>query len=251
VLCALFAAQALASPAVTAPTGPVHGALGDAAHLRYEISWDDADGALAVLPPEVPTLPWGRAWVAESGSDGPGRAWLVVAVEADDAGEHAFPALRVPLAPAGLGISSVLDVTQVTPADAAAVTVVFSAPWRLGAVPGLVAGLAAVGAAAGGLWWWRRGAQARAAQAAGDALDAAGALLHAARRQRLDGDFYAHYKSLARAATLGGAAKLGGQLEEKSQSVGYRGVRPGDDEMDGDLRAVERALAGQREERHA
>lgn len=68
--------------------------------------------------------------------------------------------------------------------------------------------------------------------------------VHAARRHRLDGDFYQFYLSLSRAAKAlnleGGSVAT--RLEARAQEVGYKGVRPTEDEMDGILKDIERAL---------
>jgi hypothetical protein len=75
--------------------------------------------------------------------------------------------------------------------------------------------------------------------------------LHRARQLRLDGNFYEYYLELAR--TVNGLpterkpAGLAEALEGRAQAVGYQGVRPTDDEMDGNFRDVERALTRYKE----
>jgi hypothetical protein len=75
--------------------------------------------------------------------------------------------------------------------------------------------------------------------------------LHAARRQRLDGKFYEFYLELGRAAAAlpseGRPPGLAETLKARAQEVGYKGVRPTDDRMDGDVRDVERALTRYKE----
>jgi hypothetical protein len=75
--------------------------------------------------------------------------------------------------------------------------------------------------------------------------------LGCARRHRQEGDFYQFYVGLSRAAgTLpadGHAPELAATLKTRAQETGYRGVRPTDDQMDGDLRDVERAMARHKE----
>ena len=66
-----------------------------------------------------------------------------------------------------------------------------------------------------------------------------------ARQRRVAGQYYAFYGALARAAQ---AAKQDGQelaerLHARAQDVGYTGARPTDDEMDSDLRELERLLS--------
>lgn len=251
LLAALFAAAGVAAPVVTGPEGAVRAVAGEAALLRYEVRWDPSDGALTVLPPEAPEVSWGRVYVHAVETGATGHTAVTLAAESDTPGRREIPAFRIRVGGAGHGLSGALAAVETTALEAPAAVAVFSAPWRVpgGTAPWAAGALACAAALA--LWWRRRHRAGASASAAQGAAEAARALLHDARRRRLDGDFYGYYKALARAAALAGAARLGGQLDEKTQSVGYRGVRPADEEMDGDLRAVERALAGQPGERHA
>jgi hypothetical protein len=67
----------------------------------------------------------------------------------------------------------------------------------------------------------------------------------------LDGHFYEYYLELARAVNALPAerkpAGLAETLQGRAQAVGYQGVRPTEDEMDGDFRDVERALTRYKE----
>jgi hypothetical protein len=72
--------------------------------------------------------------------------------------------------------------------------------------------------------------------------------LHRARQRRLDGNFYEFYQELARAAeALPDSGDLAGKLKTRAQQAGYQNTRPNDDQMDGDVRDVERALARHQE----
>jgi len=77
-------------------------------------------------------------------------------------------------------------------------------------------------------------------------------VLHGARRQRLDGKYYEFYVELARAAemmdTKDREPGLLSALKERAQDAGFRGVRPTDDQMDGDWGDVERVFAHYAEE---
>jgi hypothetical protein len=73
-----------------------------------------------------------------------------------------------------------------------------------------------------------------------------------ARRHRQEGDFYHFYVELARAAEMapignGHTTELAAALKARAQEAGYKGVRPTDDQMDGDLRDFERAIARNKE----
>jgi len=76
--------------------------------------------------------------------------------------------------------------------------------------------------------------------------------LHRARQRRLDGNFYEFYTELSQAAALPPLADkypgLADLLKGRAQEVGYKGVRPTDDQMAGDFGDVERALARYKEE---
>ncbi len=72
-----------------------------------------------------------------------------------------------------------------------------------------------------------------------------------ARVHRQEGDFYKFYLELARAASSlpdpGEPPNLAAALKARAQEVGYRDARPTDDQMDGDLRDLERAVARHKE----
>ena len=69
-------------------------------------------------------------------------------------------------------------------------------------------------------------------------------LVRDARVKQMNGDFYGFYLALAQAATaVPENASLAQTFEKRGQDVGYKGMRPTQDMMDGDLRDIERALA--------
>lgn len=73
--------------------------------------------------------------------------------------------------------------------------------------------------------------------------------VHAARKHRLDGDFYHFFLALGSAAGKGKGAeavKLATQHNERAREVGYGGIRPTDDEMDAALKDTERLIAAPR-----
>jgi len=75
--------------------------------------------------------------------------------------------------------------------------------------------------------------------------------MHSARQHRLDGDFYRFYLDLSRAAealhATGEAPELAATFKTRAQEAGYKGARPTDDQMDGDLRDLERAVTRHKE----
>ncbi len=73
-----------------------------------------------------------------------------------------------------------------------------------------------------------------------------------ARKHRLDGHPYEYYLSLSRAASSWSAeARLVRLLRDRAQDVGYRGIRPTEEQMNADYDAVERVVRRLREERNA
>lgn len=68
--------------------------------------------------------------------------------------------------------------------------------------------------------------------------------MHLAKQKRLDGDYYEYLVSLSRATAFLGsdseASALHNRLKKQADDVGFKNLRPTDDEMDGALRDVER-----------
>ncbi|MBI1319633.1 MAG: hypothetical protein GC168_11900 [Candidatus Hydrogenedens sp.] len=116
--------------------------------------------------------------------------------------------------------------------------------------PFLWSGVAALGVALvlGLVAWAARRSRKPVEQAPGGTpAEQVQARLHQARQHRLDGDFYKVYLAFAEAAKilhpLVGEGPAPDALQRRAQEVGYKGVRPTDDEMDGVARDLERALA--------
>ena len=93
----------------------------------------------------------------------------------------------------------------------------------------------------------RRSRRPQEAAPGGTPAEQAQARLHQARQHRLDGDFYQTYLAFAEAAKIvhphAEDCPSPDALQRRAQEVGYKGVRPTDDEMDGAARDLERALA--------
>jgi len=72
--------------------------------------------------------------------------------------------------------------------------------------------------------------------------------LHAAKQYRVNGDLYGVYRELASAARrINPEAPLTQALKRRADDVGYRGLKPNDDQIEGDFREVERRLAQERQ----
>jgi len=204
-----------------------------------------ADSEQALVPPVVPALPSGieaetvlfRTTVDESGA---AVAWRLV-FTSDAEGTFALPAVALyfddsPDQP--VFETEAFELTVREPVGEL---------WFV-----LAAGLVAGGVTVVGIRRYRR-------QERGDAVDPSASpaeqvqqRLHEARRHRLDGDFYAYYLCLSRAAAIcgrGAQDELGTKLKERARQVGYQGLRPSDDELDSVFRDVEKALRRFKEER--
>lgn len=84
-------------------------------------------------------------------------------------------------------------------------------------------------------------------------LRSAGLALHEAKRCRVEGDMYAFYVSLAKAAELLGSEheELAAVLQARAQKVGFQNYAPTEDEIETDYRAVARVLTQTRDEEEA
>ncbi|MCC6488968.1 MAG: hypothetical protein IT364_15825, partial [Candidatus Hydrogenedentes bacterium] len=68
--------------------------------------------------------------------------------------------------------------------------------------------------------------------------------MHAAKQYRVNGDLYGVYRELAAAARrINPEAPLAQTLKRRADDVGYRGLKPNDDQVEGDFRDLERRLA--------
>nr|AUN36964.1 hypothetical protein [uncultured bacterium] len=78
--------------------------------------------------------------------------------------------------------------------------------------------------------------------------------LHNARRHRLDGDFYTFYRELQRLVKfVGGEVKseFGAKIDKRVEEIGFQNQTPTEDELEGIVRDLERALARWKEGRAA
>ncbi len=282
VVCLVFGLVFVTGPAVAEPSLEVFPEVGKARpgkayRIVYEVSWEGDPGDYAICPAEADAIDRGTVAVREARSfvrDGRNVVSQTVEIIPDEPGDYETPEIRI----------AYLHPEATSPAEAAAPGTVPSDP---GVPPSLRADPSCMQVRPsrtlawvfGGLgvsllllslgWWsaWRlRRPQPQPQTAAAMDWPAVQEALHAARRHRLDGRFYEFYLALGRAAGLVeevdvsavedrdspvSRSRLGQALFSRAEEVGYRGVRPTDDEMDSDLRAVERALAREKEELEA
>jgi len=233
------------------PEAPAQAVAGQPFALTYRVHWEGAPADYIVFPAEAESFDGGSLSVAALESfveDGMCVVEQRVDILADAAGTLTLPEVRVPYRESGGDASESPAVYLVAPtmtievADAGT-----SRPWVLPVA--LVAVLAVLVAS---VWWWRRRGDSKntlTAQSPGEQVQA---MLHDAQRRRLDGDHYAFYQTLAevmsKAAVDEETRALKDKLERRVREVGYQGARPHDDELTGDYRDVERAVARWKEE---
>lgn len=225
----------------------------------YETSWEGAADAFAVLPADPETVPWASSSIVETTTrTRDGKCFVTQTVEfvPYETGEfEVAPFVVSYFDPALIGSSektseedggTLLPQQEILRASSFTVTV------RPDLGPYVMYGtLMAVAVALSALGGWtvaRKRRRARLAGASGEMAipQTVPAALNLARQYRLDGKFYEFYKELLQVATLlapsVAARKLREKLEADAKEVGYRGVRPTDDEMDGALKDVEGAV---------
>ncbi len=223
------------------------------------ISWEGDAAKYAVFPaePVEDDFPgWRGARVVSVVSRQTAEHFEVVqtlAAEPVEPGAFAFPEFSVKVAIAGdtalpPGLANTEDTFALRP-EPLTVTVLPEPPvWPY--VAGAAAGLALICGAAG--WWWLRERRAAKVTPQPSALESAQGMFHEARRHRLDGRYYECYQVLTRLAErlsdAPGAAELAARMRVRTQDAGYRGVRPDEDQLEGDFRDVERLIRHREEE---
>ena len=281
ILVAALALVASALPAWSEPTIERVGEeafayLGQPRELHLEVRWHGAADAYMILPPEFEDVDWAVLQVGPSAAftrDGENVVRQTVVLTPREVGAFEVPDIVV-----GYLTPGDLDATK-TPEDVSedqepereipklrlsAFTMEVrkdrTVLWIALAVIALGALLYLGGM---GVFLFRRARESGAgpesdavsAEAEGRPADlgGAGVALHEAKRNRVEGDVYAFYSSLAKAAeSLGsGHDELAGVIQARAQKVGFQDYAPTEDEMETDYRAVSRVLRQSRDEDEA
>lgn len=259
LLGSVLAGAVLAQPELKVVSDPQPARSGKPYRIICEVAWSGEPAAYAILPAEVQEVDWGEVNVVRTTSevrDGMNVVSQVIEITPAREGEFESPAIEIPFRSPGDVKQTVEPESPKHPSDPETLPKLRADQFPLlvqphttpAWLPVVLGALFFVGATALVLQYWRQRRFSGAAPlAAGPTVDKAAAetALLAAKRCRVEGDFYRAYRELARAAGLIGAdgAAMVERLGMRAQSVGYRGLRPPDDEIEGDFREVERAIA--------
>jgi hypothetical protein len=227
-------------------------------HLVCEVTWHGDPGDYAILPAEVDPFDWGTATVTASKAftrDGQNVVSQTIAIVPAEPGEYTSPEISVPYIP-----PEVIPPPDQPEPPAQSEARETLPQLRAGTFPfqvlpdatpiwlsGILGGILAVAVVVGWVMLLRKFRPSRdeeAPPAAAIDVDGVRATLQLARQRRVEGDFYGFYQNLNRAgaAVEPAGSALTARLEARAQEVGYRGARPTDVDMDGDVKEVECAL---------
>lgn len=227
--------------------------------VECEVTWEGEPSAYAVLSAETNPVDWGIIDIESAKAfvrDGTNVVSQVIEIVPDKAGSYEVPEIRVKFlnpeatspAESAASVTAPSDSSVPPPLRADPFIIEVRAPRTQFWISGGLGASLFLGMA--GWWFVRKRARLRPIPAPAtdsSTLSQAEAALHRARKHRLDGSFYEYYVELGRAAdflpTAGSSSELAASFKARANAVGYKGERPGDDEMDSDFREVERALA--------
>lgn len=249
-----------ATPVVKAVYPSEAGRVGQGWPVVCEVSWEGDAGEFVILPAETDGIDWGMVRVSSARSfvrDGQNVVAQTVEFVPNKPGSFTTPEIRIAYlrpeatSPAKKATAttdpSAPDVPPTLRADPSPLTVQppRSSIWIFGGL-GFSLLLLPLG-------WWsvrflhRPQPPSSSVGASGVSWAQVQSFLHSAQQHRLDGQVYEYYRALSSAAGLFDAG-LSASLLAKAESAGYRGERPQDDELDGDWRGLERAMARAKEE---
>jgi len=229
-----------------------------------EVSWDGDPAQYSIQPAKIEPLEWGTMAVTSmeaSVRNGVNVVSQTIELVPNTVGEFKTPAFSVAfLRPEDISPSETNASRTDPPARGASPTLA-SDPFTLRVQPDRT--LAWVSGGLGALtfsvalgWWYAKRIRKRPAERTSPppAIDAAGAerALQNARQRRINGEYYEFYLELTHAMQVLSPNQpeqdLAARLKARANDIGYRGVRPTEDDLDGDIRAVERALKQVKEE---
>jgi hypothetical protein len=258
VIAVVVSVAAGAQPELEVTPGPSAVSVGEAFRITCEVSWSGSPDDYIVLLAEMEPLEWGDVTLLPSMAfvrDGRNVIVQTVEIVAKQVGEVEVPAILIPyLRPE--------DIQKPEKPDTPMHLNASDAPPKLRADPfpllvqphttpaWLFGVLGALFFCALAFLGWRfrsrRGIEVTPVDSHGHIDNAAvNRYLEQAKRKRLEGEFYGAYRDMAAAAELLKARDpdLAARLTARAQEIGYRSIRPTDDEMDSDFRTIDRILA--------
>lgn len=239
------------TPTLDAPSPPASVVAGQPFTLSYTLRWEGDAAGVRVLPAETDDVEGGTVRVLRMEAyeeDGQQVVAQEIEVAAEDPGTFEIPEVRIPYATGDVATDENAVATFLA-APAATIEVTEAATYPAWLAPAV--GLAAVALAVLLIVWLRRRGQGNEETRQSPA-ERVQSMMHEAQRHRLDGDYYAFYQKLVaivkEVSVDEEARTLRGKLEDRVRQVGYQGARPQDDELTGDYRDVERAVARWKED---
>lgn len=244
------------------PAHPHH-----AYHIVCEVTWEGDPAQYAIQPAKTESLDWGTMAVTKMDAtvrNGTNVVAQTVEIVPSKIGEFKTPAITIAfLHPEDISPSETNASRTDPPARGASPTLA-SDPFTLRVQPdrtlawvsgGL--GVLSISVALG--WWLAKRLRRRQAERTSPppAIDIPGAerALQNARQRRINGEYYEYYLELTHAVQVLSPSQpeqdLAARLKLRANDIGFRGVRPTEDDLDGDVRAVERALKQVKEESHS
>lgn len=235
--------HASAVPSLRALPNQDSAVAGRAYHVEYAVEWEGGAGAFIVEPPVVDAAEgWSAASIVGStarAADGTNILHYTLELKTEQPGAHEVPGLTVTYyPPPAEETEAVKEILYVE-----GFPVEVGKPFDSRLYPAIGAAILLSGVAA--FMVLRRRARHAVPNPGAGMSDPVPAILHAARGHRLDGDYYAFYRELGRAVAAlpltQETKSMRNKLNATWEAVGYKAVIPTVDELDGDLRDVERA----------
>lgn len=223
--------------------------------VTLEVAWSGSGDAWGVLPAEIGDVAWGTVTRGEAHLSKRDNQFVyaqTVLFTARESGDYETPELLVPYETPDVLARSFSEAQMpgednpgplLRQLSGGTVQVVVRKPFPFVLVGTIVALTLILVLAGLGTRRWRARNEAAQRLARLAPVDRAQTLLHDARRSRLDGEFYNFYQQLTAAVSVAQAhppaRELASRLQERTREVGYKGVRPTEDELDGDAKAAE------------
>jgi hypothetical protein len=277
VVCSMFLGMAAAFAApelnVVKPEKPAH--PGHAYRILCEVSWSGDASEYSISPAEADPIDWGtvaltemKAFVRKDAEGSKNIVSQIIEITPNKFGDFKTPAIRIayftPEATPPAESAAPQAAAPVTvPPDSSASPSLRADPFDFTVYPdrssiwffgGLGASLFLVVLCGFFFMRSRKGLvplDAARAKQGESILSKIEAARKRASARRLEGDFYQYYLELAAAASelpeSGETPDLASTLRTRAQEVGYKGARPTEDQMDGDARELERAVARYKE----